>query len=372
MLTINTLNMAKTVVKQIPRQLHPRGEHIIKIVYSDEEPPKNRIWGIDDDLFEWNGKEWVPFELVPRKKPEPHCNCNSKMSDCDLNAKLEKYKKDLLTAVLKLIKKQHPDGESALADRVAQLESDVAALKQINHDLFVKNTELDSLLQQLGYVKSSQIENRFTTLENTVANHETRISNIENAHYATQTYVDNAIANINVPTKTSQLINDSSYVSGFEVINTPTETVLGNNDTFSIFTGFDVAQSQGIYKLRGARSPYRLNISGGSGSQYDDSELRGRVETLENAGFITSSALTGINGRLDTLEGDELVTSASLNDLNSRTCVLEESHLATQSWVEDNYEPKFTDLTNEADPVATAQTHSSDNKVYITGIENNS
>ena len=42
-LTINTLNMGKVEVKQVPRRLNPYGEKLMKIWYDDSMPPKNYI-----------------------------------------------------------------------------------------------------------------------------------------------------------------------------------------------------------------------------------------------------------------------------------------------------------------------------------------
>ena len=80
---------------------------------------------------------------------------------------------------------------------------------------------------------------------------------------------------------------------------------------------------------------------------------------------------------------EEMVISASLNDLNDRVLVLENTvdnipsdtsdltntaGFITQTTADSLYEPKFTDLTNEVDPEAAAQTHTSDDKIYITEV----
>ena len=311
--------MARTVVKQIPRQLHPRGEHIIRIMYDDNEPPKNYIWGIDDGLFEWNGKEWVPFELNKHGKHHHGYDhgCDHDDSSCNIDSKFEKFKKETLAAVLRLIKQQVPDGDAALADRIVQLETDVAALKQINHDLFVKNSELEDLIDELQYAKKSEVNtatsalsDRISTLENT-----NFVTSDQLQNYATQTYVDTVATNLNVPRRTSQLTNDSGYISGVEIINSPNITVLNGNSEFNMFTGFGTATDlQNRVTLQAMRAPFKLNVT--SGSNYDDSELRGRVETLENAGFVTGQDV----------DNTEFVVASSLNNLNDRVLSLENNN----------------------------------------------
>ena len=107
--------------------------------------------------------------------------------------------------------------------------------------------------------------------------------------------------------------------------------------------------------------PYKVNIDTPSVEPYDDSEVRGLISNV-------SEDINDVDGRVSVIEEkymktDEegLTISSSLNDLNDR--------MAPKEWVEQNYEPKFTDLTNLADPVAEAQSHVDDNKVYITRIE---
>jgi len=373
--------MGKVEVKQTPKQLNPYGEKLVRIWYDDDMPPKNYIWYKDDEYLYWNGKDWEPFELGEvvlndeHKHRKCHCNC------CE-NAKFEKFKKDVLAAVLKLIKAQSPDSSAALLERIEALESDVNALKQINHDLFVKNTELDSLIRSLGYVTAEDVQNmignfnnRITANENNIRNINSRLSVLENADYitssdldgyATEEYVNNAISNINIPSKLSDLQNDQGFVSGVE-INYHDEDpedlrTLSNNDVVNIIEDVEYdSQEPGVYKMYVSMYPYKVNIDTQSVEPYDDSELRGLISNV-------SEDVNDVDGRVSVIEEkymktDEegLTISSSLNDLNDR--------MAPKEWVEQNYEPKFTDLTNLADPVAEAQSHVDDNKVYITRIE---
>ena len=365
MLTINTLKMAKVEVKQTPRQLNPYGEKLMKIWYDDSEPPKNYIWYKDEEYNYWNGNVWEPFELwtvQPEKEHHGHKhNCC-----CDEKAKFEKYKKDVLASVLKLIKSQNPESASALLARIETLERDVDRLKQINHDLFVKNSELESLLDSLGYAKLSDIadldqltniNNRLTAAEqnintnatnisnnaSNISNHESRISALESASgnnydaritalenagyiteealegYATQNYVDTAIINANIPRSLSVLNNDCGFI-----------------------TLSDLPEI----------------------SSYDDSELRGRIGAIENANY--NGRIASLDNRVTTLENkpfdeyltseEEQVISASLNDLNGRVVTLEAvdsvthndlDNYYTKQESDNKYEPKMIDITEQ-------------------------
>lgn len=259
MLTINTLNMGKVEVKRIPKQLNPYGDKLMKIWYDDDMPPKNYIWYKDEEYRYWNGIAWEPFELgVVEPKYNKHDKHDHRCC-CDDDIKFEKFKKDTLAAVLKLIKSQNLDEYAKLAERVQELEHDVNELKQINHDLFIKNTELEWLLEELGYIKQEDIadldilsglDNRLEILESgirtngeNIVNIDTRLNAVENTmstvgelssrvtilenagyitasslnQYATKNYVTEAISNIEIPTRVSQLENDKGYVSGIDV-----------------------------------------------------------------------------------------------------------------------------------------------------------
>lgn len=301
MLTIKTLNMAKVEMKQTPKRLNPYGEKVLKIWYdNNSEPPKNYIWCRNDGYEYWNGKHWEPWEpneVFGKKHNHHNCDC---CCDKDIDIKLEGFKTKLLESVLKLIKSQNPESTTLLAARIGVLESQVSELMQINHDLFVKNTELASLLNSLGYVTADILDD-----------------------YATKNFVNTAITNAGIPRSTSSLINDSGFI-----------------------TMADLPQYS-----------------------YDDSEVKARLSTLENANFggrITSvdNRVTAIDNRVTILEGkpfDQYLTgtegeviSASLNDLNDRILTLEAVNPVEQSDLNNYYtkqesdnkfEPKMIDLT---------------------------
>ena len=50
--------MGKIEVIQIPKELHPAGEGLLKIMHGPEEPPKSYIWAKgEDEYYIWNGKK---------------------------------------------------------------------------------------------------------------------------------------------------------------------------------------------------------------------------------------------------------------------------------------------------------------------------
>ena len=391
--------MGKVEVKQTPRRLNPYGEKLMKIWYDDSMPPKKYIWYKDEEYHFWNGEYWEPFELgdsdegVNNKdnnnngnrnhgKCDNHCNCNC---ECCEEIKFEKFKKEVLSAVLRMIKGHEQESPEELEDRIEQLEANVESLMQINHDLFVKNTELESLLEDLGYIKEEDIadlevlsglDDRLNGIERGVSdntlnirNFNTRISNLENAGfvtsdalndyatksyvdnsgfitsdaldaYATKNYVDNAISNINVPTKVSDLDNDMGFVSGVEVNRHEEDepVVISNGDIVYLFDDIEYdREGDGYNKLYVSMMPHQISIEVPEADPYDDSAIRERVDDLENrADSVEGRADTletkseNLESRIESIEGDyieiekEQVISASLNDLNDKIVALDE------------------------------------------------
>lgn len=422
--------MARVEVKPIPGILHPKGEHIIKIMYDNNEPPKNYIWCRgEDEYYYWDGKQWATYEFGSAQEKEI-CSCCSKKNCCcdyitedDLKAKFEKFKKDLLTAVLRLTKTGADVDVENLTRLVNNIDNRVTNLENAEVDLddyakedWVENnyqpkgdylTEHQSLanyytkqeidnkqldedqLLDLGFVKMidirladyqaletkqegvvyniidaeayhydpTELNNRVTALDGSVSNLRGTVTSIQDnigtissdiaslkaidhSQFATEQYVDNKI---------SDLVN--SAPAALDTLN-ELATALNNDANFA------------------------TTITNQLANKADKSEIPTLTSQLTNdSGFIseseeyvTAAALNNLNDRVvelkNTMDGlSDVATSGSYNDL-----VDVPNDMATQTWVNDNYEPKFTDLTNETDPEAAAQTHTSDNKVYITEV----
>lgn len=359
MLTINTLNMGKVKVKQTPERLNPYGEKLVKIWYDDSMPPKKYIWYKDGEYHYWDGEHWEPFDWdVPEQtdnqnngehsgKHKHRCDC-----DCCEQIKFENFKKEVLAAVLKLVKAQDRKADSELENRVEELESDVNVLKQINHDLFIKNTELEIILQDMGYIKESnlaesetisEINNRLATLERlsseNIANignivsrlsgHDSKIAALENANYITEEdlaeyadkdYVDDAISRINVPTKVSDLENDSGFISevNVELIDSEEEPiVLANGDVINLVETATYNRDENKIEIN--RRPYQINIETEEIEPFDPSELEERIGDVEGDLAETKENVAEFKQELnENLSDNELVISAAFNDLNDR------------------------------------------------------
>lgn len=312
--------MAKTIIKPAPMPdgPHPKGRHLLRIMFDDNEPPKNYIWAHPDGFFyRWETSRWVPININnPNDVADfieddscdcnNDCGCNKSITRCDLDRILDRLKKDILSYTLKMIKDHSGDNEieryleeeilprlTALTNRVSSLESDnttnknnisnlderVQSLEAIDHDKFVTTDVLE------GYAEEADLS-PYATKNDLIG-------------LATEEYVNNAIANV------------------------------------------------------------------------DDSDLR---ELVENNALVTSASLNDLNDRTTVLESAGFITEhqsladySTTSDVNSAIAAAT-TDMATQTWVEGNYEPKFTDLTGETDPEATAKTHTDDNKVYITEV----
>ena len=314
----------------------------MKIWYDDNMPPKKYIWYKDEEYHFWNGEYWEPFELgdsdegVNNKdnnnsnhnhgKCDNHCNCNC---ECCEEIKFEKFKKEVLAAVLRMIRGHEQESPEELEDRIEVLERNVESLMQINHDLFVKNTELESLLEELGYLKEDDIEDlevlsgldeRLNNMENRISDNEanirnfnSRITTLENANYITEedlaeyadkNYVDEAISRIHVPTKVSDLENDSGFISevNVELINSEEEPIaLANGDVINLVE--TAIYNRDENKIEINRRPYQINIE-----PFDPSELEEHINSVEND-------LSEIEQKVN---DNEIVISSAFNDLNDR------------------------------------------------------
>ena len=201
---------------------------------------------------------------------------------------------------------------------------------------------------------------------------------------------------------TSGSYNDLSNKPTIPVV--PTNVSAFTNDAGYLDTNEELVISSALNDLNGRITTVEEN-------SYDDTALSGRVTTLETtvnnlsiptdtsdltntAGFITSSAIptnvsaftndsgylvaSDISGKANSADLATVATSGNYSDLTGTPTIptvptnvssfTNDAGYITQTTADGRYEPKFVDLTNENAPEAAAQSHTSDNIVYITEV----
>lgn len=334
--------MGKVETKQVPKELSPNGEGIVRIMYDTKEPPKNYIWCKgEDDYWIWNGKKWIPyeFELLKGKGcAQKKCCC---VTEDEMLVKFEKFKKETLAALLKMNQTQD-------ATNIADIRAQLSDLKVIIHNLeefenYYTKEEVDE--------KTAELSNLATALNGSIGGLSRRLSGVETSisdilpilnqlnsidhsqfvtardvseeydldpgeyiignldGYATEDYVDRAIANM-IGNATEDYVNQAiANVVGAapQTLDTLKELgdALGNDPNFATTIANTLATKADKSELP---------------EPYDDSAVITRIETLENKPF--DEYLT---------EEEARVISASLNDLNDRVTDLEDSQIVAEN-----------------------------------------
>lgn len=141
--------MAKAVVsakREINHGIHE--EFPLKVIYSDSEPSRNYIWGHPNgNYYVWTDCKWVKMELPNCKKEESCCNkCCDCVSKDWIEVRLEKFKKDVLSAFIR-ISKNSCDDDSAIEDwvrsEIERIDRDITNLKDVDTGHNEKFDELD-------------------------------------------------------------------------------------------------------------------------------------------------------------------------------------------------------------------------------------
>lgn len=314
-----------------------KGPIIVKFWYNDVEPPKNYVWVRDDFYYIYQNHNWVPYEYedllpqlpvgcicekVPTNSCNMQCSCIKYVTSADLTDRLEKFQKELLAKIVKLINTS-TSGDVGTLDKYVkeQLEPRIGQLEN-NESNYLTSDALN------GYATEQWVENKHYLTEHQSLN-----------DYATKNWVENnaIIPADNVSCNISGDIFDFSNVnSGLSALVNKVEDV--NND---------------ISLLDDRIS----SIEGSIGGSYDDSELRGRIESLEemSENYARTEMIPTLVSQLDNdsgyisetyddselrqmIEDNELVTSASLNDLNDRVSTIESADYATKTYVDNAIE----------------------------------
>lgn len=359
--------MGKIEVRQIPKELHPAGESLLKIFYGKEEPPKDYIWVKgEDDCWLWNGKKWVPYEFEYIKDK----GCNQKdscyVTDEEMAAKFAKFKEDVLAAVLRMNKTQDATNIADIRDQLAQLNVIIHQLEEfenyytkaeIDENYYNKSavdektgslTSLTNALNNSVNGLSRRIIGLETNLSDTLAT-VARLNAIDHSQfitardvsdeydfdptidildgYATEDYVDRAIARVvgTAPEALDTLKELGDALGNDADFATTITTALANKaDKSEIPEGYD-------------DSALVARIETLENSPATDPNIITRIETLENKPFdeyldgddalAISADINNVNTKVDNLsdlvEEDELVIATALNDLNDRVSTLE-------------------------------------------------
>ena len=349
------------------RKCQPGGEHITRIMYDDNEPPKNYIWGKPDGyLYVWTNTGWVKLNSIPNLPcgcgpgPEPPTDCISKKT---LDARLKLLKDEIISYLTKLINMRNNSG------------SDGSAIAWVNENVIPILRALQSIDHSAFLTEHQSLDNYYTKSDITT-------------NYYTKAEVDSKAIN---RAEFEQLASELGFVKMIDL-------------TSDEYEALETIEPNVVY-----------NITDAEASQYDDSVLVGRVSALETAvaaldaidhsefvtadqigqsgvnfsGYVTNSDLETYVENAIADKADKSEIPSNVSDLTNDAGYLTQhqslsaysttqqmntaintavSDMATQTWVANNYEPKFTDLTNEVDPEAEAKTHASDNKVYITAV----
>lgn len=296
--------MARIETIQVPKELHPAGGRILKIMYDTKEPPKNYIWAkSDDEYFIWDGKrkDWVPYEFeLIKDKCCIQKNCGP--SDEEMAEKFEKFKKEVLAAVLKM-------NQSQDAINIADIRAQLAEFKSIIHNLeefenYYTKSEVDQ--------KTTELTNLTTALNNSISGLSRRISGLE-------TNLSDILPTVN---RLNQ-IDHSQFITAVDLTEEydfdPVEYITPSLDGYATEEYVNRAIAD---KADKSEIP----------TPYDDTELASRVTALENNGTYDDTALSN---RVTVLENkpfdeyltteEELVIATGLNDLNDRVTILEEN-----------------------------------------------
>lgn len=135
--------MAKGVVRAINKGI--QDDEPLRVIYSDTEPARTYIWGHPNgNYYVWTDCKWVKM-IPPKDKCKDHCcnccDCKDYLRKDALMPILARFKKDILTSVLRLAQNKCDD-KSAILDRLGELEDLVQELQGVDTET---NDRLDRL-----------------------------------------------------------------------------------------------------------------------------------------------------------------------------------------------------------------------------------
>lgn len=204
------------------RKHQPGKEHITRIMYDDNEPPKNFIWGKPNGLlYVWDGENWVPLNSERAPKPPVIPEPEESISKGELEARLKQIKLEIIGYLTKLINARDcggSDGSSAiewfneevlpeinllktesathatkteLAEAIAGIDTS-QSITTINNNIDVINNNIDTINNNVANVETS-----ITSIEDTIDDIQGSISDINSDIVAVQNNITNVESDIN-------------------------------------------------------------------------------------------------------------------------------------------------------------------------------
>lgn len=316
-----------------------KGPIIVKFWYNDVEPPKNYVWVRDDFYYIYQNHNWVPYEYedllpqlpvgcicekVPTNSCNMQCSCIKYITSADLTDRLEKFQKELLAKIVKLINTS-TSGDISVLDKYVkeQLEPRIEQLEN-NESNYLTSDALN------GYATEQWVENKNYLTEHQPLN-----------GYATEEFVNNAINSIEIPepqvyddTELRQMINDKELIlssslndlndriiaiesAGYATQNwvENNAAIPASNVTCNVSSdAFDFSNvNDGLIALVNRAEDLKNDITG----------VDSRISDLETSSINANELNTVKNEINKTIEDNELVISSAFNDLNDRMLVLE-------------------------------------------------
>ena len=374
--------MGKIEVIQIPKELHPAGEGLLKIMHGPEEPPKSYIWAKgEDEYYIWNGKKWIPyeFELIKNKGCiQKNCCC---VTNEQMAVKFDKFKKDVLEAVLKMNQTQDATNIADIRQQLAQLNVIIHQLEEFEN--YYTKEEINENYYNKSSIdeKTNSLTNLTNALNNSVNGLSRRIISLETNLSDTLSTIARLDAIDHTQFVTARDVSDIyDYDTDGHIIIEGLEGIATEDYVDRAISNVIGGAPSSLNTLKELADVLETKADKSEISQgYDDTELINRIESLENnpatdptivtrienleskpfdqyltndEGFVISTSMNSLNDRLQNVENfedrikilenkpfeeyltteDELVIASGLNDLNDRLSKVENNCVITEDF----------------------------------------
>ena len=139
--------MAKAVVSARRKNFWRKDDTPLKVIYSTKAPARTYVWGHPSGIYYiWNGCKWVPRGHYHKHHKEGCDKCCEYVDKDWINARLSKFKSEVLSGVIKILK----NGDYTPGD----VDGDIAEeLNRINEELDRLNavdTSVNESIQDLN------------------------------------------------------------------------------------------------------------------------------------------------------------------------------------------------------------------------------